>query len=356
MRFVMKYLLLTIDMFFGKCTEASDFCSMMRMKYKKHQLRLLTVSFAFLLLYIIAGFTSWFFALESQNRQMYHFRLIELKQDDPQYLDKIEALKDAKKRKTFQYVGEGSTYLLVILIGAAYVFWTTRQQLVLSRKKQNFMMAVTHELKTPIAITKLNLETVLKRNLDDLKRNKLLDQSLEETKRLDALVNNILTASQLETNDYTLAMSHIDWSNRIEKAVQHFQTRYPYRLIESYIEPDIFIDGEVALLDLMLNNFLDNARKYSDKDSTISVKLQKSNNWAQLTFGDEGIGIQEEEKKRVFEKFYRIGNEETRKTKGTGLGLFLCQKIVTDHKGSVLIADNQPKGTIFTIQLPLSKD
>ncbi|PZP46039.1 MAG: two-component sensor histidine kinase [Pseudopedobacter saltans] len=328
----------------------------MSKKYKKHQLKLLTVSFAFLLLYIIAGFTSWFFALESQNRQMYHFRLIELKQDDPEYLEKIDALKDAKKRKTFQYVGEGSTYLLVILIGAAYVFWTTRQQLLLSRKQQNFMMAVTHELKTPIAITKLNLETVLKRNLDDLKRNKLLDQSLEETKRLDALVNNILTASQLESNEYILNISHIDWSERIENALYHFQNRYPTRQITTQIEPNVFIDGEVALLDLVLNNFLDNARKYSDKDSTISVELKKTSQWARLSFMDEGIGIKQEERERIFEKFYRVGNEETRKTKGTGLGLFLCQKIVTDHNGSILIADNQPKGTIFTIQLPLSKE
>jgi len=328
----------------------------MSKQYKKHQLKILTVSFAFLLLYIIAGFTSWFFALESQNKQMYHFRLIELKQDDPEYLEKVDALKDAKKRKTFQYVGEGSTYLLVILIGAAYVFWNTRQQLLLSRKQQNFMMAVTHELKTPIAITKLNLETVLKRNLDDIKRNKLLEQSLEETKRLDALVNNILTASQLESNEYTLDISHIDWSEKVENAVAHFQNRYPARQLSLRVEPDIFIDGEAALLDLVLNNFLDNARKYSDKDSTISVRLNKNSNMTQLSIADEGIGIKPEERDRIFEKFYRIGNEETRKTKGTGLGLFLCQKIVTDHKGDIQIADNQPKGTIFTIQLPLSKE
>ncbi|WP_447641553.1 MULTISPECIES: sensor histidine kinase [Chitinophagaceae] len=328
----------------------------MSKKYKKHQLKILTVSFAFLLLYIIAGFTSWFFALESQNKQMYHFRLIELKQDDPDYFDKIEALKDAKKRKTFQYVGEGTTYLLVILIGAAYVFWTTRQQLLLSRKQQNFMMAITHELKTPIAITKLNLETVLKRNLEELKRNKLLEQSLEETKRLDALVNNILTASQLESSEFALDIAHIDWSERTENALYHFQNRYPNRPITAHIEPELYIDGEGALLDLVLNNFLDNARKYSDKDSTISIQLGQNANMARLSIADEGIGIQTEERTRIFEKFYRIGNEETRKTKGTGLGLFLCQKIVTDHKGSISIADNQPKGTIFTIQLPLSKD
>ena len=328
----------------------------MNKKYKKHQFKLLTVSFAFLLLYIIAGFTSWFFALESQNRQMYHFRLIELKQDDPEYLEKVDALKDAKKRKTFQYVGEGSTYLLVILIGAVYVYWNARQQLLLSRKQQNFMMAVTHELKTPIAITKLNLETVLKRNLDDVKRNKLLEQSLEETKRLDALVNNILTASQLESNEYTLNISHLNWSEQARQAVAHFQVRYPMRQINAHIGSDIYIEGEGSLLDLVLNNFLDNARKYSDKDSTIFLRLDKVSNMARLSVADEGIGIQTEERDRIFEKFYRIGNEETRKTKGTGLGLFLCQKIVTDHKGTISIADNQPKGTIFTIQLPLSKD
>ncbi len=341
---------------FGKWRSATEICIRMRKKYKKHQFKLLTVSFAFLLLYIIAGFTSWFFSLESQNRQMYRFRLAELKHDDPQYTDKLEALNDAKKRKTFQYVGEGSTYLLVILIGAVYVYWNTRQQLLLSRKQQNFMMAVTHELKTPIAITKLNLETVLKRNLDDIKRNKLLEQSLEETKRLDALVNNILTASQLESNEYTFNISHLNWSEQAEMAVLHFQSRYPTHQIRTDIEPDIYIDGESSLLDLVLNNFLDNARKYSGKDSTITITLDKESDMARLSTADQGIGIRPEERDRIFEKFYRIGNEETRKTKGTGLGLFLCQKIVTDHKGVISIADNQPNGTIFTIQLPLSKE
>lgn len=325
---------------------------------KEHQLKILAISFAFLLFYIIAGFLTWFFELDTQNKQMYHFRLEELKPDDPQYYEKVLALQDAKKRKTFQYMGEGSTFLLVILAGAVYVYWNTRQQLLFSRKQQNFMMAITHELKTPIAINKLNLETVLKRDLDAEKRNKLLFHSLEETKRLDSLVNNILTASQLESDEYNFNMKELNWSETIQKAINNFKNRYTQPIIDSYISPNIFVNGESQLLDLVINNFLDNARKYSEKSTTIVVELT-SDSSKKLTFlriKDNGIGISDQEKTHIFEKFYRIGNEATRKTKGTGLGLFLCQKIVTDHKGSILVDDNQPRGTIFTIQLPLSTD
>ncbi|WP_457848411.1 histidine kinase dimerization/phospho-acceptor domain-containing protein, partial [Staphylococcus aureus] len=93
---------------------------------------------------------------------------------------KILAIEEAKKRKTAQYVGEGVTFLALIIIGAVFVFRATRRQLKLSQQQQNFMMAVTHELKTPIAITQLNLETLQKRKLEEDKQQKLISNTLQE--------------------------------------------------------------------------------------------------------------------------------------------------------------------------------
>jgi len=101
----------------------------------------------------------------------------------------------------------------------------------------------------------------------------------------------------------------------------------------------------------LVSNLVDNALKYSTAPAPVYVGLRKQKGQAILTVADEGEGIADEEKKKVFQKFYRTGNEGTRKTKGTGLGLYLCTKIVKDHKGKMALTDNTPSGVVFTIQL-----
>ena len=143
----------------------------MNLKTSK-RLTLLTVVYWILLSYIVAALIWWFIALERQNRDITNVRLLELIKDDPQYVEKVTQIETAKKRKTAQYIGEGTTFLALILVGAVFVFRATRKQLLLSQQQQNFMMAVTHELKTPIAVTRLNLETLQKRKLEEEKQQK----------------------------------------------------------------------------------------------------------------------------------------------------------------------------------------
>jgi two-component system, OmpR family, sensor histidine kinase CiaH len=110
------------------------------------------------------------------------------------------------------------------------------------------------------------------------------------------------------------------------------------------------LSGDAMLLKLLLSNLLENANKYSPKDKKIELHVTQKEAAVHLEVIDEGDGIPEEERKAVFEKFYRIGNEQTRKTQGTGLGLYICQKIVKDHGGEIVIKDNQPAGTKFIVQ------
>ena len=126
--------------------------------------------------------------------------------------------------------------------------------------------------------------------------------------------------------------------------------RYPNRVIKKNIEENIFIKGERLLLQLLVNNLIDNALKYSSKEKTVSIELNKHHNKIFLKITDEGNGISDDEKKKVFEKFYRSGNEETRKTKGTGLGLYLCKRIAESHKAKIKVNNNQPAGSIFTVE------
>jgi K+-sensing histidine kinase KdpD len=130
---------------------------------------------------------------------------------------------------------------------------------------------------------------------------------------------------------------------------------FPDYKIHSFIAPDIFINGDHQLITALITNLIENAIKYSPKDSNITIKLQDQENAVKLVVMDEGIGISNEEKLRIFDKFYRIGNEDTRKTKGTGLGLYIAKNIVKLHHGNTTVSNNSPNGSIFEIVFPKNK-
>jgi K+-sensing histidine kinase KdpD len=224
------------------------------------------------------------------------------------------------------------------------------KQLKYSNQQQNFMMAVTHELKTPIAVTQLNIETLLKRDLQSDQQKQLLNNSLKETQRLDALCNNILLASQLDLADYQQNKQSINLSEVVTGVIKSFEERYPTRKIIGHIQETVMMFAEPLLMQMLLQNLVDNAHKYAPNDTPIEVVLEQNEHQTLLQVKDQGIGIPLAERERVFNKFYRVGNEFTRSAKGTGLGLYLCKKIAQFHQSQLLISENQPKGTIFSFK------
>jgi two-component system sensor histidine kinase CiaH len=320
----------------------------------KTKLRWATAVFWVLMLYIIAALVWWFFSLEKQNKEIYALRSEMLEKRIPvaDGQNSMQQIEDKHKRNLSKYIGEGSIFLLLILAGGGYIFYSVRRQFRLQQQQQNFAMAITHELKTPISVSKLNLETLLKHQLDEQQQKKLLHMNLQETIRLDSLINNILISSQLEGGGYHTTKEELDLSDLTAAALHDFRNRYPEREIQESLAPDSIMRGDATLLKLLISNLLENANKYSAKDKKIFCSLQISDSMLKLEISDQGSGIPDAEKKNVFDKFYRIGNEQTRRTKGTGLGLYICKKIVEAHKGSIHIADNKPAGTKFIVALP----
>jgi two-component system, OmpR family, sensor histidine kinase CiaH len=316
---------------------------------EKRNLRLATIVYWILLTYIVAALVWWALLLLKQNDEIHQLQKVNLyavSQGVPAQaqLDQVEL---QRKRNISKYLAEGSFFLFLICLGAVFIYRVVRRQFNVQIQQRNFLMAVTHELKTPIAVSRLNLETLQKYNLDEARKGKLLHMTLQETLRLDTLINNILIASQLDGDSYKISKEELDFSDLANDVLQQFSSRYPERKIESEIEENVEIVGDTLLLKLLVSNLLENANKYSPKESPVEIKIYRKESIVVLEVIDEGTGIPAEEKKNVFKKFYRIGNEQTRRTQGTGLGLYLCKKITDDHRGQIEVKDNQPQGSKF---------
>ncbi|MET6999290.1 sensor histidine kinase [Chitinophaga defluvii] len=319
-----------------------------------------SVSFIYFLVlaYTILALVWWGILLFRQSEHIANFekqnlslRVDSLAQPIEHQLEMQRIEKEAQFR-SFMYFGEGSIFLLVILLGALFVYRAVWKHMKLTRQQQNFMMAVTHELKSPIAAAKLNLETIRKHRLDETKQLRLIDNTIRETNRLDQMCNNILLAAQLETHRYRLFKEQVDLSALLEVWVKELQDRITTHTVKAIILPHVWFTCDKFMLQMVLSNLVENAVKYAPKETVITVKLYEKDHQLKLQVADEGPGVPQEERAKIFLKFYRIGNENTRKAKGSGLGLFLTQKIVEQHGGAIVVKENIPAGACFEITWP----
>ena len=324
----------------------------------KKRIRLVTTIYWLLLIYIVAALVWWFISLEKQNRQMADLKkhqlhtLVDSTNNPRIFNESVGRIEGEHKRNFVKFVSEGATFLILILIGAGFVYRSVRRQFLLQQQQQNFVMAVTHELKTPISVARLNLETLQKYHLDVEKQKKLIRMTIEETDRLNALTNNILISSQLEGGGYSVSKEDLDLSDLFRDCIRNYILRCPERSFIESIEPDMDVQGDALLLQLLINNLLENAIKYSPKDKPVTCVLNERAGAIVLQVSDEGPGIPDIEKENIFKKFYRIGDEATRRTQGTGLGLYLCKKIAEDHNANITVTDHLPQGSNFTVVFP----
>lgn len=328
----------------------------MRKLYNKLQSgKGITALYLILLSYIILALIWWGVLLFRQSHQITQFErsTLQLRTDSlaqpVAYQLELQRIQKDEHLRTFKFFGEGATFMGIIMLGAFFVYRAVWKQMRLNSQQQNFMMAVTHEFKSPIAVVKLNLETIRKHKLDEEKQRKLLDNTIREADRLNNLTNNILLAAQLESHNYKPVMEELDLSALLEHSIHELQGRINTHTIQAHILPQLWIYGDKFMLEIVVNNLVENAVKYAPKGSLISIRLEPLGAALQLQVADQGPGIPDAEKQKIFQKFYRIGNENTRKAKGSGLGLFLTERILTQHNARISLRDNVPAGSIFEI-------
>lgn len=247
-------------------------------------------------------------------------------------------------------LGESAVFIFIFFVGAYYMHKAIKGERKLHNQQRNFLLSVTHELKSPLASIKLYLETILKRDLEPAQQKSFLKNSLKDIERLDDLVENMLIATKIESKSYTFPKEQFNFSQLVNSVASRLQLHTcSSQVIKTSVQPLIFLNGDKFALTSVLTNLIENAVKYSPPCAEIKVSLKQKGGHTYFIVADSGIGINDQEKSRIFEKFYRVGSEDTRKTKGTGLGLFIVKQVLDKHQAIVKVRNNNPSGTIFEV-------
>ena len=249
-------------------------------------------------------------------------------------------------------LSEGTMFFLVFAFGAYSLHNALNREKTLQEQKKNFLLSVTHELKSPLASIKILLQTIQKRQLTRDQTIDFIDKSLLDIERLDDMVENMLLASKIDNRSYTFPKAKFNLSVLVDSIVNRLQITKcdcNQQIIDAEIEPKIEITGDKFALTSVVTNLVENAIKYSSPCDTVLVKLFSKDDKIHLQVADHGIGIADTEKTRIFDRFYRVGSEETRNTKGTGLGLFIVKEVLDKHQATIKVKDNRPAGSVFEV-------
>jgi signal transduction histidine kinase len=304
---------------------------------------------------VLLQFIWWEILLVKQNDLIINEKqkLVALSSTDEEQLKKdLDFLEHRKKMQTVMIVSEGTVFLLLLLFGIYKIKQAQDKETALNNQQKNFFLSITHELKTPIAATKLQLQTLQKQKLDEETQKELIKNALVETERLNNLIDNVLFTSRLDAGEFQFNNERQNLSEFVNNvATRYYKNELANGQLTLNIQPYVYAMLDTSSFPSVITNLVDNAIKYSREEKQIHLELKNEKNKITLSVKDQGIGITKTDKQKIFHKFFRAGNEETRKAKGTGLGLYIVKYIVHHHHGKVIVKDNTPKGSIFEVHL-----
>ncbi len=316
----------------------------------------------FVIGYMVLAFGWWSYHLWQQNDKLFN---VEKQLLETRFTRKNQGVNLTQLYETAEYkkiernfhkghrmvIAEGLFFTACLIFGLWVINRSANREVTLARQRRNFLLSITHELKSPIASLRLVLQTLGKRELPREQIEKLCANGLKDATRLQTLVEDLLLAARLEDNWRPLP-EPVDLPALARDVAAGLQVRFPLANILLHF-PDNFppVQADKSGLTAIVQNLLENAVKYSPEGAPIEFSAEKTDGKLRLQVADHGRGIPDLEKKAVFEKFYRLGNEETRQTTGTGLGLYIVNQVVKAHGGTIRVTDNKPQGTVFLIEI-----
>ena len=250
----------------------------------------------------------------------------------------------------------GTIFFLLVLIGMVLYLVLTIKEIGLNRRQANFIDAVTHELKSPIASIKLYLQTLELRNVDQEQQREFHRFMLDDVQRLDSLIDHLLATARLDHVEPVVELEDVCLEPLIVQSAEAIRRRYG--LEDGQMQVDVqscATRGLTRDLEIVFSNLLDNAVKYGGQPPQVLVQVRpQGEQRVQIRISDNGKGVRFEFRRKIFRRFFRGGSELERTTKGTGLGLFLVKSLVTKMKGKILVHGRGPLGgATFEIDLPL---
>jgi len=254
-------------------------------------------------------------------------------------------------KRVWMIVGEGSVFFVLLLVGVWQLQKSIRKEIELSRDQKNFLLATTHELKTPISSVKLYLETLQKRKLSEEQKADVLSRALSENDRLNDLIDQMLMASRIESGANTLVFVEDHLSRLTISVMDRYQAQFPDRPFQLDIAQEIIGKFDRQAFQSILTNLIDNAIKYSEPKTIIKVSLKHKDSDVFCVVMDQGKGINDVSKVKTL--FYREQDEDTRTTKGSGLGLYIVNQLCQLHGGKLTIESKMDIGSNIIAQIKL---
>lgn len=300
--------------------------------------------------YIVLQFLWWAWLLVSKDREVHALQTQLLAEGA------IPAVPvQAPDRTLWMVVGEGGVFLLLLLLALWLIFRTVKHELGLARQQRDFLLAASHELRTPIAGLKLHLQTLQRTGLDAAQREDLTGHVRTEVDRLHALTEKILLATRLDEPHIPLDRSPVDIAAVLRSVITNASASYGHghELLTAAPEEAPLTTDADAFRSVAVN-LLENACKYAPAGTVVQVTLLHKEQAWELSVADAGPGVPESERVLIFRKFHRGGPEETRGTKGTGLGLYIVQRLMHRLGGRIEYRPRPEGGSIFAASFPHS--
>ncbi|MBL8827253.1 MAG: HAMP domain-containing histidine kinase [Planctomycetaceae bacterium] len=253
------------------------------------------------------------------------------------------------------FLAVGTTFLVLVLVGVVLYLIISLKEIALNQRQANFIDSVTHELKSPIASLKLYLQTLARRTVTEAEQAEFHRMMLQDLDRLDQLINHLLDAARVDTEPGEQDVVDVDLANVLASCAATSCQRYaqPADAVAVHASPAI-VRGKPIEIEMIFRNLLDNALKYSGEHPQVTVE-----SWINLRgmvvtrVADNGPGIPQQWRRKIFSRFFRIGSELERKQPGTGLGLYIVDTLVRRMRGSVFVRSRGNQGgTVFEVQLP----
>ena len=224
--------------------------------------------------------------------------------------------------------------------------------------RANMLRTISHDLRTPLTSISGNASTLISGGtaLDETARQQIYTDIFSESMWLIEMVENLLYATRIEDGRMQLNISVEILDDIVQEAVRHTERTHPKRnIIVDMYDEIIPVMADANLIVQVIVNLMDNAVKYSDEDSDVTVSVCREHAYAVISVSDHGTGISDEEKEKVFDMFYTGCSRSSDSRRSLGLGLALCRSIISSHGGTISVSDNIPNGTVVSFTLPIGE-